>query len=203
VLLSSARCNNRDYAKQLRPKPYAGCTDSLNPKLVVTYATKPPRCFTLPDSIQGRSISSVLPARDTNQILILFTGQKTPYYFNMLPDTAYKLMKPTSALMAPRALAVVTFVNSETSEAIVDTLDAAEMLPASEAGLNAIFAREASPPWSVVRSGGKPVIRYLYSYSVSQGVQARKFYSNKVIGFRCCTKPVPASLGKRRAASKP
>jgi formylglycine-generating enzyme required for sulfatase activity len=202
VMQSAGRCSNRDYAAQLRPKPYAGCTSETNPKLVVTYATKPPRCFTLPDSLQGRAVSSVTPGRDTNQIFILLPGQKSPVVFTMPADTAYRLVKPLSGLLSSRDLAIVTFVNSETSETIVDTLDATELVNASEATLNTIFAREAAAPWSVKRVNGRYEIRYLYSYSVSQKITARKFYANALIGFRCCSKPVPATLGKRRALQK-
>ncbi|MCD6024561.1 MAG: hypothetical protein K0Q91_1477 [Fibrobacteria bacterium] len=204
VMQSAGRCSNRDVPKQLRPKPYAGCTDPDRPKLVVTYVGKPPRCFTLPDSLYDRNVLSVRPTVDTNQIRVLMEnprpdGQNTTELFPLPLDTAYRQLKPLDALMTPRALAVVTFVNSQTSEAIVDTLDATEILPASEAGRGLIFAREVSPPWSVQKDGsGKFAIRFLYAYAISEKVRARTYYSNKIIGFRCCSDPIPAPLGKRR-----
>jgi hypothetical protein len=198
IMQSAGRCSNRDVPKLRRPKAFAGCTDAAHPRLVVTYAARPPRCFPLPDSLHARTITEVQPARDTNQVLILLENQRTPVVFTMPVDTAYRLQKPLDALMAPRALAVVTFVNAQTSEAIVDTLDATEMLAASEAGLSTLFAREVSPPWSVQKDGsGKYAINYLYAYAVSGIVPARKYYSNKIIGFRCCSNPIPAPLGKR------
>lgn len=203
VMQSAGRCSNRDVPKQLRPRPYAGCTDPDRAKLVVTYVGKPPRCFTLPDSLYARTIRSVVPDRDTNEILVLLEnpradGQNPTEVFPLPLDTAYRLLKPLNALMAPRSLAVVTFVNAQTSEAVVDTLDATEILPASEAGRGLIFAREISPPWSVQKDGsGKFAIRFLYSYAISEKVRARTYYSNKIIGFRCCSNPIPAPLGKR------
>jgi formylglycine-generating enzyme required for sulfatase activity len=198
LLLRGARCSNRDTVGQLRPRPYPGCVDSI-PRFAVVYGSRT-RCLPVPDSLRDRTEGmQIYPARDSTQLLILLPGQTAPITYVMPADTAYRT-KPSSAALTPKSLGVVTFVNTETSETLVDTLDASEMLRATDAGLTAIFAREAGPPWTVRRgTDGKYEIRYLYASSRNLAGPARKFYSNKAIGFRCCSNPVPAPAPKRRA----
>jgi hypothetical protein len=108
-------------------------------------------------------------------------------------DTAYNHagVKPATAGLTRQTLAVVTFVNSQTSAAITDTLDATELLGRSEADRSLVFAREASPPWSVAKSGGVYAIRYLYAYAQTRNRVAKAYFSNEAMGFRCCAKPRP------------
>lgn len=191
TLLRAARCSNRDYAAQVRPKPWPGCMDASRAQIAVLYtdATKLPRCFPLPDSLASLSITSLAPGRDTNQILILVQGRTNPISYMIPKDTNYRGQKPVSALLTTRTLAVVTFDNSETGQAIVDTLDASELLGRTEAQRAAVLSRDAAPPWSPRKSGGNIQIQFLYAYTRSQGVTARAYYSNKALGFRCCSKP--------------
>lgn len=188
ILLARARCSNRDYATQSRPQPFPGCVSAAGPQLVVTYNGKPPRCLPLPDSIPAAQISQVSTARDSSQILILLQGQAQPVVYQMPPDTAYA-QRPAGAELSRRTLAVVSFVNSETSETIIDTLNALEILNASPENRHLIFQREAAPPWSVATSGGEPVITYLYAHVQTRNLPAKAYYSNRVLGFRCCARP--------------
>lgn len=194
TILNHARCSNRDYPVQPRPQPHPGCVDSTGPQLVVVYDTKPPRCFPLPDSLAHEDIVSVSPVADSSRIFILLEGVEDPVAYRLPPDTAYAEpgLRPSDALLSPLSLAVVTFENTETLETITDTLDATEIRNASgEAALAAIFAREASPPWSVRKENGQYAIRYLYAYTRTRGVPSKPYYSNSAIGFRCCSDPVP------------
>jgi hypothetical protein len=90
----------------------------------------------------------------------------------------------------------VTFVSSKGAPDQPDILDANEMKDTSQAALERIFKREApSPEWSVRKADGKFEIKYLYAYTIQGTLPAKPFYSNRVIGFRCCgvakAKPVP------------
>ncbi len=195
TLLRYARCSNRDYPVQPRPRPYQGCVDSTSPMLVVIYNndTKPPRCLTLPDSLANRNITDVTPAADSSQIFVLLEGVVQPVIFQLPPDSVYTGpgLRPREALLTPLSLAIVTFENSETLETVIDTLDASELRNASESMLDAIFSREAAPPWSVRKENGNYAINYLYAYTRMRGVPARAYYSNAALGFRCCSDPVP------------
>lgn len=194
VLLARARCSNRNFAAQSRPRPFAGCV-SDGPQLVVTYnnVSKPPRCLPLPPHIAAAAIDTVIPARDSSQVLILIRGEPTPYVHTLPVDTAYiaQGLKPVSAGLTRQTLAIVTFQNSVTSEAIVDTLHATGLLNASLANQQATFRREAAPPWSVVQSGGAYQITYRYAHIQTRSVPAKAYYSNPAMGFRCCSRPRP------------
>ena len=86
------------------------------------------------------------------------------------------------------SLAAVTFVSSKGKPDEKDTLDAIEMKDTSQAALERIFRREAqSPEWSVRKVDGRFEIKYLYAYTVQATRPAKPFYSNRVIGFRCCS----------------
>jgi hypothetical protein len=188
--LAQARCSNRDYPLQVRRRAYPGCMDADQPLLVVVYNNSPtPRCLPPPDSLQGSKITGVSPARDSTQLTLLVEGRIDPVVWTMPTDTAYRGMRPIDAKITPLAMAAVTFVNSETGETVADTLDALEMRDTSLAKLEAIFAREAAPPWSVRKENGKYAIQYIYAHSELRGKPARAHYSNATMGFRCCSLP--------------
>jgi formylglycine-generating enzyme required for sulfatase activity len=193
TLLSRARCSNRDYATQSRPLPYAGCIDSAGPQIAVTYASKPPRCLPLPGNIAAASVDTIVPALDSTKLLILLKGDASPRTYQMPLDTAYahKGIRPATAGLTRQTLAIVTFVNAQTSATVTDTLNATELLGRSEAERALIFAREAAPPWSVAKSGGVYAIRYLYAHVQTRNAVAKAYYSNSAMGFRCCAKPRP------------
>ena len=187
--LRSARCSNRDYPTQLRPQPFKGCVDSTQALIVLTYTGKDPRCLPVPDSLKNLKITSVAPARDSTQILFFVDGVAQPVTYTLPFNVNYKNAKPTAASFTPRSLAIVTFVNSQNGDLVVDTLDATEMIDTSDAGLSAIFNREAGPPWSALRVNNRYAIRFLYAYSQLHSISARRQYSNAAIGFRCCSLP--------------
>jgi formylglycine-generating enzyme required for sulfatase activity len=191
--LARSRCSNRDYATQSRPLPYAGCVSDGSPLMVVTYnnVSKPPRCLTLPDSIPAASIDTMIPARDSSVILILRKGVATPYQYRMPADSVYTAtgLKPVNAGLTKQTLAIVTFQNSQTSQTILDTLNASELLGASATNQEAVFKREASPPWAVVKVGGVYQITYRYAHIQTRNAKAKSYYSNSAMGYRCCSKP--------------
>jgi formylglycine-generating enzyme required for sulfatase activity len=196
TLLARARCSNRDYATQSRPRAYAGCIDSTGPMIAVTYTSKAPRCLPLPTGISPASIDTIVPARDSSQLLILLKGVAKPMVYKMdsvKADTAYNHtgVKPALAGLTRQTMAVVTFVNAQTSATVADTLDATELLGRSEADRALIFAREAAAPWSVAKTGGVYAIRFLYAHVQTRNVAAKAYYSNPAMGFRCCAKPRP------------
>jgi hypothetical protein len=197
VMLSRARCSNRDYATQSRPRAFTGCLDANGPQIVVTYnsATKPPRCLPLPAGVTSAQIDTVTPSRDSSMILILLKGDPTPLEYQMPFDTVYNVagVRPIDTRRTSRTMAVVTFRNSETSQTILDTLPASELLGASQATLDAVFRREASPPWSAVKVNNVYDIRFLYAHVQSRNVPAKAYHSNAALGFRCCSKPRPAN----------
>lgn len=194
TLLARGRCSNRDYATQSRPAPYPGCV-STDPQLVVTYnnTAKPPRCLPLPDTVPASRIAAVYTARDSSQILLLLNGVAEPYVYKMPADSTYIAagLKPIAAQLSKQTIAIVTFRNSTTLETVVDTLSAAELLNASQAAQEAVFFREAAPPWSVVKSGGIYAVEILYAHVKTSNIPAKKYYSNAAMGFRCCSKPRP------------
>ena len=195
VLLARARCSNRDYATQSRPQAYAGCIDPDGPQILITYnASKPPRCLPLPADISAADVDTVTTSRDSSVILILLHGKPEPVRDTLPFDTVYNAagVKPVSAGLTRRTMAIVTFRNEETSQTVTDTLHAAELLGASPATLDAIFRREAAPPWSVVKNGSDYDIRYVYAHVRTRNVPAKSYYSNPALGFRCCSRPRPA-----------
>ena len=195
VLLSRARCSNRDMATQARPRPYPGCVDANGPQIVVTYnnVAKPPRCLPLPDTIPPSAVAGLSPARDSSQILILLDRVAQPVVFQMPFDTTYNAagVKPVDVGLTTRSLAIVTFRNAVTLETVRDTLAAGEILNASQAKLDAVFQREAAPPWSVVKTGGVYDVSFLYAHVQARNAPAKAYYSNAAMGFRCCAKPRP------------
>jgi hypothetical protein len=192
LLLKRARCSNRDFATQSRPRAYAGCIDPASPQLVVTYATgTAPRCLPLPDTVPAGRVTSVSTARDSSQILLLLQGVAKPYVYQMPANPVYTGLKPVEAHLSTRTLAVVTFRNSVTLETVQDTLSAAEILNASQATLETVFNREAAPPWSVVKQGDVYAVQILYAHAQILPAPAKAHYSNTALGFRCCSRPRP------------
>ncbi len=193
TLLSRARCSNRDFATQARPRPYPGCVDAAGPQIAVSYASKPPRCLPLPAEIAASSVDTIVPARDSSQVIILLKGDPTPRPYLLPHDTAYAHpgVRPILAGLTRQTLAVVTFTNTETSQTVVDTLPADELIGRTEAQRALVFAREAAPPWQAVQSGGSFAITYLYAHVQARNAPAKAYYSNAAIGFRCCARPRP------------
>lgn len=195
VLLSRARCSNRNFAAQSRPRPLAGCVSENGPQLVVTYndANKPARCLPLPENIPAASIDTVIPAPDSSKLIILIRGVADRHMHTIPYDSNYAVpgLKPVSAGLTRQTIAIVTFQNALTSETIVDTLHATGLLNATPANQEAVFRREAAPPWSVVQSGGAYQITYRYAHIQTRSVPAKAYYSNAAMGFRCCSRPRP------------
>jgi hypothetical protein len=191
TLLRLARCSNRSYPTQVRPKAYPGCLDANQSQLVLFYssASLQPRCLPVPDSLRNRGIASVSPSRDSTQILFLLSGVAQPVYYKLPYDSTYRLYRPLDVRFTHITMAAITFVNSETGAMIPDTLDATEMTDTTDATLSLIFAREAAPPWSVKQVNGHYAVQYLYAYSYLHNATAKQQYSNAALGFRCCSLP--------------
>jgi hypothetical protein len=188
-----ARCSNRDYAQQSRPKFKSECVDADKAKIAVIYGPELSghRCVPIPGRFNPDSITDFQPSlKDTSgRTLYVFLAGKVDPDTVLLPlDSAFK-GKPASAMLTKRALAVVTFEKTGGSPAIEDTLDATEMKDTTQESLDRIFKREASnPEWSVRKEGGKYKIKYLYAYTLPGARPAREYYSSRAIGFRCCSK---------------
>jgi len=108
--LHSARCSNRDYPTQIRPQVYPGCINPSQPLVALIYGNSllPPRCLPIPDSLQGRSIDSVSPGADSNQIIFLIHGVAQPVIYTLPPNPSYDSSRPISAEFTPLALAAIT-----------------------------------------------------------------------------------------------
>ncbi len=190
-----ARCSNRDYAAQVRPIYREECRDSTTRKIAVIYGSglAGHRCFAIdtgliknPDAVT--EIKPDLADTSGTTLLAFLAGVKDPVHLSITPDTALKNLKPLRAVLTTRSLAAVTFVSSKTAIEHPDTLDALEMKDTSQAALERIFKREApSPEWSVKKVDGKFAIKFLYAYTTQGTRPAKPFYSNRVIGFRCCS----------------
>jgi hypothetical protein len=198
-----ARCSNRDYAAQVRPRFREECKDESKRKIAVIYGAGLPghRCIDI-DTIKGLNadaVTEIIPDQaDTlgTTLLAFLAGKKDPLRIKLSPDSALKNIKPIRAALTTRSLAAVTFVSSKGEQPQPDTLDATEMKDTSQAALERIFKREApSPDWSVRKVDGKFEIKFLYAYTIQGTLPAKPFYSNRVIGFRCCSvakaKPAP------------
>jgi formylglycine-generating enzyme required for sulfatase activity len=197
-----ARCSNRDFAQQVRPKYRTECRDTTRPRLVVIYGPglSNHRCLEMPDSLRNVRIADMLPARDTMKIrdslrILVFKDSSTqaiPLTFK--EDTAFAVKKPLEVKFTPLALAAVEFVNSVTGDVIKDTLDALEMKDTTQATLEKIFRREAgSGSWSVRKENGRFQIRFIYAYTVMGTKPAQAYFSNRAIAFRCCSLPAGPS----------
>lgn len=212
-LLSStqnlARCSNRDYAQQVRPKfRTQDCVTENEVKIAVIYGPglTGHRCISIPDDLKPASITGLIPIpNDTADTAIYaFVAQDPkPHSIPITPvDSTFKGRRIQSAVLTTRSLAVVTFLKTGTDTAIVDTLDATEMKDTSQASLAKIFQREAgNTAWTVDRTDAGYKIKFLYAYTYLGSKPAQAFYSNKAIGFRCCSlaKPVapPIVAGSR------
>ncbi len=211
AMLHQARCSNRDYPAEVRPRPAPGCVDSARPMVAVLYnsPTNPVRCLPIPDSLWNRAIDTVSPSHDSSKVLFLLRGVDQPVSYAMPADTIYQGLRPTDVQLTTLTLAAVTFVNTETGVSIPDTLDAVEMLhDTSYAALTPILYRQIGPPWVPLEQNGQYVIHFLYAYSFLGTAPAQPQYANEVIGFRCCSLPVAAPstraapLGKTAASRR-
>jgi hypothetical protein len=190
-----ARCSNRDFPQQVRPKFREQCKDPDKPKVAIIYGSGETqhRCIDLLPPLSGADISEIIPdAKDSTNLLVFIKGQPKAHDFSIATtDTLFKGRRPLSARLTTRSLAAVVFERiGDPSETIPDTLDATEMRDTTQAGLAKIFNREAgSSGWTVRKKDGRYDIRFLYGYAYeTRGtVPARKFYSSRVIGFRCCS----------------
>lgn len=188
-----ARCSNRDYAAQVRPIYREECKDSTTRKIAVIYGAglAGHRCIGFGDSLDADAVTEIKPnLADTSGLSLnaFLAGIKKPKRIDIPPDTALKNLKPLRAALTTRSLAAVTFVSAKSGQEHPDTLDALEMKDTSQAALERIFKREApSPEWSVKKVDGKFEIKFLYAYTTQGTRPAKPFYSNRVIGFRCCS----------------
>lgn len=200
-----ARCSNRDFAAQVRPVYREECKDETKRKVAVIYGSglAGHRCVEIDtlkndgEKVNPETITEITPDfADSTKLLVFLSGKKDPLPLKLYPDTALKNLKPIRAVLTTRSLAAVTFISSNGEPAEEDTLDAIEMKDTSQAALERIFKREApSAEWTVKKTDGVFEIKYLYAYTVQGTRPAKPFYSNRVIGFRCCSlakaKPIP------------
>lgn len=199
-----ARCSNRDFAQQVRPRFRTDCKDSAEVKIALIYGPglEGHRCIPVPDTLTASEISELRPApRDTTNksILAFIRGKATPVTISLdsahldVPlDSAVAGKRPLSVQLTTRSLAIVEFEKADGSESFPDTLDAREMKDTTQAGLAKIFAREASnPEWAVKKENGRFNIRYAYAYTELGTKPAKKSHSSRVIGFRCCSMALP------------
>ena len=193
-----ARCSNRDFPQQVRPKFKRECRDSVSQQVAIIYGSGETnhRCIAIPDNIKGLPVTELIPdTKDTlgYHLMAFIKDKAAPVSVDITPtDTAFMKRKPTSARLTSRSLAAIVFERiGNPSDTLADTLDATEMRDTSQAGLAKIFTRESgSSGWAVRKKDGRFDVRYLYGYAYeTRGtVPARKFYSSKAIGFRCCSR---------------
>ena len=198
-----ARCSNRDFAQQVRPKFREDCKDSAEVKIALVFGPglEGHDCVSIPpeSGLDPSEISELKPApKDTTNtsILALLHGKADPVTIkldtNQL-DSALRRKRPVSIHLTTRSLAIVEFENADGSISFPDTLDAKEMKDTTQAGLAKIFDREASnPEWTVKKENGKYKIRYAYAYAELGTKPAKQSHSSRVIGFRCCSMAMPA-----------
>ncbi len=188
-----ARCSNRDFPQQVRPKYREDCRSIDKPKIAVIYGSglEGHRCIDLPGNLKPEDITDLIPdSKDSTRLMVFLKGKKDADRIPITPeDTTFKGKKPISARLTTLSLALVTFERvGNPTDTIPDILDATEMRDTSQAGLAKIFQREASNgQWQVRQSGGRYEISFQYANTVLGTRPARPFYSNRVIGFRCCS----------------
>jgi len=188
---SLARCSNRDFAEQIRPKFRLDCMDPSARMIAVIYGPGLAGhfCIPIPDSLRDANITDLIPhPTDTLKVLAFVQGTSLPKSIVIPRDTTFKGRKPQQVVLTTRSLAVVTFVRAGSDSAIVDTLDATEMKDTSQAGLGRIFARESGKSgWAPKKDGDRFAIQYLFAYTVMGTKPARDYYSSQAIAFRCCS----------------
>jgi hypothetical protein len=190
-----ARCSNRDFPEQVRPIYRDSCRSEDKPRLVVIYGPglEGHRCYYVDDKYLTPDVTDLIPApRSESGILVFRRGVPTPDTIPIKPDTIFKGRKALSAQFTTKALAAVTFERTMPMSGKInsydDTLDATEFRDTTQAGLEAIFKREAaSAGWTVHKENGKYAIKYIYAYTLLGSKPALPYYSSRAIGFRCCS----------------
>ncbi|HLP40762.1 MAG TPA: SUMF1/EgtB/PvdO family nonheme iron enzyme, partial [Fibrobacteria bacterium] len=200
TLLAHARCNNRDFAMQVRPVFRKDCVDSL-PRIAVQYAGSglgSHRCISIPDSLRGRPFTDVIPTLGdtTGTRLTLFeAGTNKAHQVVIPPDTAFRGRKPLEARITTLSVAEVLFDRVGTvKDSVVDTLETSEMRDTSQATLEYILKRESpSASWQPRKVDGRYYIRRLYAYATLGSKNGREHYASPTLGFRCCARPLPSA----------
>jgi len=195
VVQNLARCSNRDFPEQIRPVYRDSCRSEDKPRLVVIFGPglEGYRCFTPTAPILASDVTDFVPApRDDSAILAFHRGSTKVDTFPIPEDSTIRGKKPLSAQLTTKTLAAVKFeriLPISTKDSVYDdTLDATEFLDTTQAGLAKIFQREASnSEWTVHKEDGKYAIKYLYAYTQLGTKPALPYYSNRAIGFRCCS----------------
>jgi hypothetical protein len=190
-----ARCSNRDFPEQVRPVYRDSCLSEDKPKIVVIFGpgVEGHRCFTSTPAFLQSDVTDLVPApRNDSAILAFHRGSTKVDTFPIPQDSTIRGKKPQSAKLTTKTLAVVKFeriLPISTKDSVYDdTLDATEFLDTTQAGLAKIFQREASnSEWTVHKEDGKYAIKYLYAYTQLGTKPALPYYSNRAIGFRCCS----------------
>ncbi len=208
---SLARCSNRDFPAQVRPVYRKDCLSEGKPRLVVMYGPglEGHRCYEVADSILNADISDLVPApRDSSTILAFRHGEPKPVPITFSPDSVFRGRKPLSASFTTKALAAVKFERlmpiSTKDSVYEDTLDAAEFLDTTQAGMAKILQREASnPAWTAHKEDGKFAIKYLYAFTQLGTKPALPYYSSRAIGFRCCSLAIKAAAPADSIAKNP
>ncbi len=191
-----ARCSNRDFAEQVRPRFRAECLDSTKAKIAVIYGSgiTGHRCIDLDPSIDAAKVTDIIPSlKDTSglTLLVFQTGKAEAVKQAIKPDSAFLGRKPVSAGLTTRSLAVIAVQNIANPLTVIpDTLDAIEMKDTSQSALQKIFSREVgNTAWTVQKDQqGNFLIKYLTAYTILGTKPALAYYSNRAIGFRCCSR---------------
>lgn len=191
---SLARCSNRDFPAQIRPKFRPDCVDSLHSQVAVVYGQGLDnfRCFPLPEHLQGAKVTDVfVHAGDSSWVKIFIEGKTTPDSAKIPQDTAFRGKKPLQVFMTPLSLAEVVFeLVANPDSSITDILEASEMKFASESDLKRILDRESpSQAWTPRKVDGRYAIRKLYAHALTGTKPAKPYMASRVMGFRCCSLP--------------
>jgi hypothetical protein len=191
ALQNLARCSNRDTPRQVRPSWVEGCISST-PLIAIQYTgtVSPTRCLEVPEEYRGK-ITGMTPGRDSTVLVLFLSESKDPVQFTLPTATGFEKGRPLSARLVKKSLLRVTFIHSETGEKIEDFLDGQEAPEGDSTGLVRLLQREAKAPWNPVMSNGFPEVEYLYSDFQLRNAQAKSYYANRSLGFRCCSNPIP------------
>ncbi len=205
-----ARCSNRDYPMQVRPKFKDSCRSLENPnapKIVIVFdenLLEGHFCRDIPNELQGKTIREIIPnPRDTvtnvTQLFLFYLdGSEEKRHIMDIShgkDEPFGNRRPVRAALTSRALMEVFFEKSGTNESVADTLDARNLKDTTNTVAKAaIFRRETNKSWQAAKwENGDFKINYLFGFPVTGTKPAKRYYSSPAIGFRCCSLPIKDS----------
>ncbi len=202
-----ARCANRDFPHQVRPQYRESCRSVENPdrpKIVVVFDENRLSghfCRDIPSELQGKTLREIIPnPKDTvtgiTQLFLFYLdgNEEKRHTFDIThgKDEPFGNRRPLRAVLTSRSLMEVFFVKPGTDLRIADTLDARSLKDtANQSALDAFFGRESGNSWEVEKNeAGAYNINYLYGFPVTGTKPAKRFFSSRAIGFRCCSLPI-------------